>query len=155
MEQNSNAQEGVQWKVSLQPPSSLERKWKSLSCVQLFATHGLHNPWNSPGQNTGVGSLSLLQGIFPTQGLNPGLLHCRRILYRLSHKGSLNLVGGGDILFIGHLDYQTVERKVCVLSFFDLPVGLTQKYSQILIRWIFMPFWWLFSIILPIKVISI
>ena len=40
------------------------------------------------GQNTGVGSLSLLQGIFPTQGLNPGLLHCRWILYQLSHKGS-------------------------------------------------------------------
>ena len=45
-------------------------------------------PWNSSGQNTGVGSLSLLQGIFPTQGLNPGLLHCRWILYQLSHKGS-------------------------------------------------------------------
>ena len=40
------------------------------------------------GQNTGVGSLSLLQGIFPTQGLNPGLLHCKQILYQLSHKGS-------------------------------------------------------------------
>ena len=38
---------------------------------------GLHSPWDSPGQNTGVGSLSLLQGIFPTQGPNPGLLHCR------------------------------------------------------------------------------
>ena len=50
--------------------------------------HGLYNPWNSPGQNTGVGSLSLLWGIFPTQGLNPGLLHCRRILYQLSHEGS-------------------------------------------------------------------
>ena len=45
-------------------------------------------PWNSPGQNTGVGSLSLPQGIFPTQGLNPGLLHCRQILYQLRHKGS-------------------------------------------------------------------
>ena len=40
------------------------------------------------GQNTGVGSLSLLQGIFPTQGSNPGLLHYRRILYQLSQKGS-------------------------------------------------------------------
>ena len=50
--------------------------------------HGLYSPWNSPGQNTGVGSLSLLQGIFPTQGLNPGLPHCREILYQLSHKGS-------------------------------------------------------------------
>ena len=49
--------------------------------------HRLYSPWNSPGQNTGVGSLSLLQGIFPTLGSNPGLLHCRGILYQLSHKG--------------------------------------------------------------------
>ena len=45
-------------------------------------------PWNSLGQNTGVGSLSLLQGIFPSQELNPGLPYCRQILYQLSHKGS-------------------------------------------------------------------
>ena len=44
--------------------------------------------WNSPGQNTRVGSLSLLQGIFPTQGSNPSLPHCRQILYQLSHKWS-------------------------------------------------------------------
>ena len=50
--------------------------------------HGLYSPWNSPGQNTGVGSLSLLQGIFPTQGSNPGLPHCRRILYQINHQGS-------------------------------------------------------------------
>jgi len=50
--------------------------------------HGLYIPWNSPGQNTGVGSLSLLQGMFPTQGSNPGLPHCSRILYQLSHKRS-------------------------------------------------------------------
>ena len=50
--------------------------------------HGLYRPWNSPGQNTGVGSLSLLQEIFPTQESNPGLPHCRWILYQLSHKGS-------------------------------------------------------------------
>ena len=49
--------------------------------------HGVYSPWNSPGQNTGVGSLSLLQGIFSTQGSNPGFPHCRRILYQLSHKG--------------------------------------------------------------------
>ena len=50
--------------------------------------HGLYSPWNSPGQNTGVGSLSFLQEIFPTQGLNPDLPHCRWIIYQLSHKGS-------------------------------------------------------------------
>ena len=49
--------------------------------------HGLYSPWKSPGQNTGVGRLSLLQGIFPSQELNWGLLYCRQILYQLSHKG--------------------------------------------------------------------
>ena len=49
--------------------------------------HGLYSPWNSPGQNTAVGSLSLLQRIFPIQGSNPGLPHRERILYQLSHKG--------------------------------------------------------------------
>ena len=67
------------------PKWEWKRKCKSLSCVWLFATPC---PWNSPGQNTGVGSLFLLQGIFPTQESNPGLLHCRRILYQLSHKGN-------------------------------------------------------------------
>ena len=55
---------------------------------------GLYSPWNSVGQNTGVGSLSLLQEIFPTQGLNLGLLHCRWILYQLNHKGSPNGIFG-------------------------------------------------------------
>ena len=50
--------------------------------------HGLYSPWNSPGQNTGVGSLSLLQEIFPTQESNQGLLHCRQILCQLSYRGS-------------------------------------------------------------------
>ena len=48
-------------------------------------------PWDSPGKNTGVGCHALLQGIFPAQGLNPGLPHCRQILYRLSHQGSPRL----------------------------------------------------------------
>ena len=66
-----------------------EVKWKSFSCVWLFATPWtIYSPWNSSGHNSGVGSLSLLQGIFPTQGSNPGLPHWRRILYQLSHKGS-------------------------------------------------------------------
>ena len=57
-----------------------------LQCSCLENPHGLYSPWNSPGQNTGVGSLSLLQEIFPTHGLNPGLPHCWWILYQLSHK---------------------------------------------------------------------
>ena len=54
--------------------------------------HGLNSPWNSPGQNTEMGNVSLLQGIFPTQGSNSGLLHFRQILYQLSHKGSPTMV---------------------------------------------------------------
>ena len=59
----------------------------SLSRVSLWP-HGLYNAWNSPGQNTGVGSLSLLHGIFLTQESNQGLLHCTWILYQLRYQGS-------------------------------------------------------------------
>ena len=58
-------------------------KWSevkvSQSCLTLWDPHGLYSPCSSPGQNTGVGSLSLLQRIFPTQRSNPGLLYCRQI----------------------------------------------------------------------------
>ena len=73
-----------------------KRKWKKVkatqSCLALWDPHGLYNPWGSPVQNTRVGSLSFLQGIFPTQGSNPGLPHCRRILYQLSHKGNQRIL---------------------------------------------------------------
>ena len=49
-------------------------------------------PWNSPGKNTKVGCHFLLQGIFPTQGFNLGLPHCRQILYHLSYQGSRYIV---------------------------------------------------------------
>ena len=65
-------------------------KWNHLK-VKVKVTQScptLCNHKNSPGQNTGMGSLSLLQGIFPTQGTNLGLQHCRQILYQLSRKGS-------------------------------------------------------------------
>ena len=58
----------------------------SRSCPTLC--NSMYSLWNSPGQNTAVGSHSLLQGIFPTQGSNPSLPHCGRILYQLSHWGS-------------------------------------------------------------------
>ena len=53
-----------------------------------LGSHGQYSQWNFPGQNIGVGSLSLFQGIFPTQESNPCLPHCRQIPYQLSHKGS-------------------------------------------------------------------
>ena len=74
---------------SLDPDFVPESESESCSVVSdSFRPHELYSPWNSPGQDTGMGSLSLLQGIFPTQGLNPGLPLCRQILYQLSHKGS-------------------------------------------------------------------
>ena len=57
------------------------------SCLTLCDSID-YSSWNSPGQNTGMGSLSLLQEIFRTQGSNPGLPHCSWILYQLSHKRS-------------------------------------------------------------------
>ena len=65
-------------------------KWSENRSVvsDSLQPHGTYSRWNSPGKNTGVGSLSLLQGIFSTQGSNPGLLHCRWIIYQLRHKGS-------------------------------------------------------------------
>ena len=68
-------------------------------CLSLFIPMecrlpGSSCPWDSPGKTTGVGSHALLQGIFPTQGSNPGLPHCRRILYHLSHQYPPILLGG-------------------------------------------------------------
>ena len=65
-----------------------EVKSKLLSRVHCLRPHGLYSPWDSPGQSTEVGSLFLLQGIFPTQGSNSGLLHGRQLLYQLSHQGN-------------------------------------------------------------------
>ena len=59
---------------------------------------------DSPGKNIGVGCLALLQGIFPTQGLNPGLLHCRWILYHLSHQGSPNM-------YISNINKSFIEQS--------------------------------------------
>ena len=69
----------------------------TLSHVQLFVTpwtgaQQLLSPWNSPGQNTGVSCHFLLQGIFPTQRLNLGFLHCKQILYCLNHQGVAGMI---------------------------------------------------------------
>ena len=74
--------------LSLPPRRPHESESESRSVLSdSLQPHGLYSPWNSPGRNTGVDSLFLLQGIFPTQGLNLGLPHCRQILYQLSHQG--------------------------------------------------------------------
>ena len=75
----------------------LEPKWSGISNSPTESSsvmsasllpHWLYCPWNSLDQNTEVGNFPLLQGIFLTQWSNPGLLHCRQILYQLTHKGS-------------------------------------------------------------------
>ena len=64
------------------PPVFVEWVSESCSVCPTLRPHGLYSPWNSPGQNTGVGSRS------PLQGWNPGLPHCRWIVYQLSHQGN-------------------------------------------------------------------
>ena len=68
------------------------------SCLMLFDPMDCSLPGSSihgdsPGKNSGVGCHALLQGIFPTQGSNPGLPHCRQILYCLSHCGGCYIFG--------------------------------------------------------------
>ena len=87
--------------------------WSEVKVAQSCPTlcDPVDSPWNSPDQNTGVGSLSLLQGIFPTQGSNPGLPHCRQILYQLSHQESLVVVLEDNFLRCSHWEKLS---KVCI-----------------------------------------
>ena len=89
--------------------------------------HGLYNPWNSPGQNAGVGSLSLLQGIFPAQGSNPGLPHCQQILYQLSHKGSPRILEWVAYPFSSDLPDPGIEPGSPALQQDSLPTELSGK----------------------------
>ena len=77
------------------------QKWSESRSVMSdsLQPHWLYSAWISPGQNIGVSSRSLLQGIFPTQGLNPGLPYCRQILYQLSHQGSPRILEWGAYPF--------------------------------------------------------
>ena len=82
----------MNWESSTETNFS-EVKVKLLSRVQLCdpmdcSPPRLLCPWDFPGKNAAVGCHFLLQEIFPTQGLNPGLLHYRQMLYHLSHQGS-------------------------------------------------------------------
>ena len=74
------------------------------------------SPWNCSGQNTGMGSFSFLQGTFPTQGSNPGFLHCRQILYQLSHKGSLRILEWVDYPFSSGSSWPMNETGVSCIA---------------------------------------
>ena len=67
-----------------------------------------------PGNSTGVDCHFLLQGIFPTQGSNPGLPHCRQMLYRLSHQGSHMFRGvkiGDDVIWVCDMTEMAIQHK--------------------------------------------
>ena len=70
------------------------------------------SPWNSSGQNTGVGSCSLFHAIFPTQGLKPGLPHCRWILYQLSHRGNPKYIVWKSPIYTS---YVNLTKSLCGL----------------------------------------
>ena len=92
------------------PNATVESENESRSVVSdSLRPHGLYSPWNSPGQNTGVGSLSLLQGIFPTQESNPGLL-C--LLYWQAD--SLPLSQLGSPVYGAHRHKEHVESSMPV-----------------------------------------
>ena len=81
--------------------------------------------WDSPGKNTGVGYYALLQGIFPTQGLNPGLPHCRQILYQLSHKGNPRILEWVAYTFAVDLPNPGIELGSSALQADSLPTELS------------------------------
>ena len=89
--------------------------------------HGPYSPWNSLGQNTGVGSLSLLQGIFSIQGLNPGLPNCRRILYQVSHKESPRISEWVAYPFSSRSSDPGIELGSPALQVDSLPTELSGK----------------------------
>ena len=126
------------WTVACQAPLSTEfsrqEYWNGLppptrflsivkvkvvqSCQTLCDPHRPYHPWNSPGQNKGVSSLSLLQGIFPTQGSNPGLLYCRWVLYQLSHEGSPGILEWVAYLFSSGSSQPRSQTTVCITGGF-------------------------------------
>ena len=95
-----------------------EVKWKSLSHVRLWDPMDCISLWSSPGENTGVGSLSRLQGIISTQRSNLGLPHCGWILYQLSHKGSSTILEWVAYPFSSGSSRPRNQTKVCTAGKF-------------------------------------
>ena len=115
--------------------SNCESESCSFVCDSL-QPYGLYSPWNSLGQNTGVGSLSLLQGIFPTQGSNLGLPHCRKILYQLSQKRSPRILVWVPYPFSSGSSWpRNWTRVSCIAGRFFINWGIreakrSQKFTQ-------------------------
>ena len=101
--------------------------------------HGPSSPWNSPGQNTGVSSLSLLQGIFPTQGSNPVLPLCRRILYQLSYKGNPRILEWVAYPFSRGI-FLTQELNHGLLHCRQILYHLSHQENPRILEWVAYPF---------------
>ena len=89
-----------------------ELKWSELRLQPIR----LLCPWNSPGRNTGVGCNFFLQGIFPSQGLNLALLHCRQILYHLNNQGRQMVNAFVVVLSLANARGKCLSRQVPVCS---------------------------------------
>ena len=106
-------------------------KIASLSVVSNnLWSHGLQTarflcPWNSPGKNTGVGCYFLLQGMFLNQGLNLGLLHCRQILYHLSHEGSPYRIEWSEVKLLSPVRLFETPRTVAYQT--PLSMGFSRQ----------------------------
>ena len=120
--------------TQVQKPSKAHCDWARRPRVHFMTV--LKFSWNSPGQNTEVGSLSLLQGIFPTQGSNPGLPHCRRMLYHLSHKGSPRILEWVAYPSPADLPNPGIELESPALQADSLPTELSgkPKFSNIYVQ---------------------
>ena len=103
----------------------------SLSCLTVcepgLQPSRLLCPWDSPGKTTGMGCHFPLQGILLTQGLNPGLLHCRQILFSQSHQGSINSLMAIPLtqLSMPH----TPQSSLYLISFAEPQFFLSQKWG--------------------------
>ena len=116
MQQRQFLEESLQQNLKKQSEVKLSESCSVVS--DSLRPHGLYSPWNSPGQYTGVSSCSLLQGMFPTQESNPGLPHCKWILYQLSHLGSPKKQEKSQInnLTLHLKQKEKAEQKKCKVS---------------------------------------
>ena len=104
------------------------RGCKDLDTTEWLNWTGLYNPWNSPGQDTGVGSRSLLQGIFPTQGSNSGLQHCRQILLPAEPPENPKNTGVGSLSLLQGI-FPTQELKQGLLHHRQILYQLSSQGS--------------------------
>ena len=101
--------ESCEWSEVTQSFPTLCDPMDGVTCTRLL------HPWDFLGKGTGVVCHFLLQGIFLTQGSNPGLLHCRQMLYRLNHQGSLRNLRAEELMLlncgIGEVSWESLELQ--------------------------------------------